>query len=366
MDVLSNTGAYGTHSLTVLSNVGSKTLPLYNLAPDVRFVGKAVYTNLPVCRRLPGLRRDPGPVRDGGRDRPARRRARHGRARGASDQPHPQGGTSPIFKELGEGREGVEQTITSCALPECIEIGAERIGWAAKRGTSAPGRLVGARRRDVDPHAGIGHPARRHGRGQLQAQRRRVVQPAVGATDLGTGSDTMLAQIAAEVLGSRWTKVIVTSSDTDLTPFDTGAYASSTTYVSGMAVRRAALDVRGQIVAPPRDAQDRPEELRLADGASRPGQQSVTLEKIALRALYGANQHQIAATASCRARAVSPPPVPRELRRGGGRPRHGPHPDRGLRRGRRLRHGDQPATRRRPGRGRDRQRNRLRPDGGPG
>ena len=58
----------------------------------------------------------------------------------------------------------------------------------------------------------------------------------IGATDLGTGSDTVLAQMAAEVLGVPLEDVIVYSSDTDFTPFDKGAYASSTTYISGAAV----------------------------------------------------------------------------------------------------------------------------------
>ena len=62
----------------------------------------------------------------------------------------------------------------------------------------------------------------------------------IGATDLGTGSDTVLAQIAAETLGVPLNKVLVYSSDTDFTPFDTGAYASSTTYISGGAVLKAA------------------------------------------------------------------------------------------------------------------------------
>ena len=69
-----------------------------------------------------------------------------------------------------------------------------------------------------------------------------------GATDLGTGSDTVLAQIAAEVLGVPLEDILIYSSDTDFTPFDTGAYASSTTYISGGAVFKAALDVRQQIV----------------------------------------------------------------------------------------------------------------------
>jgi putative selenate reductase molybdopterin-binding subunit len=71
----------------------------------------------------------------------------------------------------------------------------------------------------------------------------------VGATDIGTGSDTILAQIAAEVLGVPVEDIIVYSSDTDFTPFDKGAYASSTTYISGGAVRKAALDVAEQIKA---------------------------------------------------------------------------------------------------------------------
>ena len=65
----------------------------------------------------------------------------------------------------------------------------------------------------------------------------------VGATDLGTGSDTVLAQMAAEVLGVPTEDVIVYSSDTDFTPFDKGAYASSTTYISGTAVVKAAEQV---------------------------------------------------------------------------------------------------------------------------
>ncbi len=71
----------------------------------------------------------------------------------------------------------------------------------------------------------------------------------IGATDLGTGSDTVLAQIAAETLGVPLDDIIVYSSDTDFTPFDTGAYASSTTYISGGAVLKAAEEVRSRSAA---------------------------------------------------------------------------------------------------------------------
>src|SRR5581483_10601984 len=71
----------------------------------------------------------------------------------------------------------------------------------------------------------------------------------VGAVDIGTGADTAQAQIAAEVLGVDVEDVLVYSADTDITPFDVGAYASGTTYVSGMAVKKAAEQVRERITA---------------------------------------------------------------------------------------------------------------------
>jgi putative selenate reductase molybdopterin-binding subunit len=309
MEVLSNTGAYGTHSLTVLSNAGSKTLPLYNLAPDVRFVGRALYTNTPVCGAYRGYGATQGQyamevaidrlAQELGIDALELRRRNH----------ITQGGTSPIFRELGEGREGVEQTVSSCELPACIEIGAERIGWATKRGR---------RHRDGSWVHGVGMSIHMQGSGiplidmaaaSIKLNDDGSINLAVGATDLGTGSDTILAQIAAEVLGLPLAKVIVTSSDTDLTPFDTGAYASSTTYVSGDAVRKAAEDVRGQLLAAAAEMLEAdPSELTVGDErVTGPDGRSVTYEKVALRALYGANQHQIAATASS-VPEQSPPP----------------------------------------------------------
>ena len=70
-----------------------------------------------------------------------------------------------------------------------------------------------------------------------------------GATDIGQGSDTVLSQIAAEALGVSLENIILASADTDLTVMDYGAYASSTTYITGMGVKRAAEDARRQILA---------------------------------------------------------------------------------------------------------------------
>ncbi len=309
MEVWSNTGAYGTHGLTVLSNVGSKTLPLYNKAPHVRFWGEAYYTNLPVGGAYRGYGATQGYfaletamdrlASELGIDALELRRRNHIRT----------GETSPIFAALGEGREGVEQTITSCELESCIGIGADHIDWGAKRGR---------RRTEGDWVYGVGMSIHMQGSGiplidmgaaSLKMNDDGSFNLSIGATDLGTGSDTILGQIAAEVLGVPLEKIIVRSSDTDLTPFDVGAYASSTTYVSGLAVQRAAYDVASQIktVAAEMLEVDANEVELTNERAGPPEGDSVSLSQVAHRSLYGENQRQIGALASC-VPELSPPP----------------------------------------------------------
>ncbi|MCP4421384.1 MAG: molybdopterin-dependent oxidoreductase, partial [Chloroflexi bacterium] len=132
----------------------------------------------------------------------------------------------------------------------------------------------------------------------------------VGATDIGTGSDTVLGQMAAEVLGVPLEDIIVYSSDTDMTPFDVGAYASSTTYISGTAVKKAAERVAEQIkervglmleLDEWSDVVLRDRRAYAADG------RSASLEEIALHAFHQDQQRQIMATASHVA-YDSPPP----------------------------------------------------------
>jgi probable selenate reductase molybdenum-binding subunit len=309
MEVTSNTGAYGTHGLTVMSNAGSKTLPLYNKAPHVRFDGKAVYTNLPVggAYRGYGATQAYFPLETAldelgeklGIDPVEMRRRNHIRP----------GETSPIFAAIGEGKEGVEQIIRSCELERCIDIGAKQIGWDAKHNTH--------RRAGHWAH-GVGMSVHMQGSGiaavdmaaaTIKMNDNGSFNLQVGATDIGTGSDTILGQIAAETLAVPLDKIIVYSSDTDLTPFDTGAYASSTTYVSGNAVRRAAKQVRGQILeAAAAMLGQKVSKLVLAGGkVTGSDGRTVSLEDIGLQTLYGSDQHQIGATASF-VGDESPPP----------------------------------------------------------
>jgi len=309
MEAISNTGAYGSHGLTVLSNTGSKTLPLYNKAKNVHFYGKAVYTNLPVAGAYRGYGATQGyfPLETAmdelaeklGIDPIELRRRNHIRS----------GETSPIFVKLGEGREGVEQVVRSCELERCIEVGMTRIGWNERRGK---------RIREGSWVHGIGMSVHMQGSGIPQIDMAAATikmnedgsfNLLVGATDLGTGSDTILGQIAAEVLGVPLEKMIVYSSDTDMTPFDVGAYASSTTYVSGMAVKRAAERVKGQILdVASRILEADPEGLVLA-GERVTGSEgrSATLSEVCHHAMYKSQQFQIGATASF-VPDESPPP----------------------------------------------------------
>jgi putative selenate reductase molybdopterin-binding subunit len=309
MEAWENTGAYGTHSLTVLSNAGSKTLPLYNKAPHVSFTGRGVYTNLPVGGAYRGYGATQGyyPL-ETALDQLARRldldpvevrRRNHIRS----------GETSPVFRELGEGREGVDMVIGSCALDECLDAGMEAFDWAEKRSRPAD---AGPIRRGVGMSThmqGSGIPLVDMAAATIKMNDDGSFNLLVGATDLGTGSDTVLGQIAAEVLGVPLGKIIVYSSDTDFTPFDTGAYASSTTYVSGTAVQRAAEMTKSQIATvaaallevDPADITLGDERATAADG------RNVTLEEVCRRAYYGADQFQIGATASF-VPEESPPP----------------------------------------------------------
>ncbi len=310
MEALSNTGAYGAHSLTVLSNTGSKTLPLYNKAPHLWFHGKAVYTNLPVAGAYRGYGATQGYfalevamdmlAERLGMDPIELRLVNHIRA----------GETSPIFEKIGEGREGKPQTVKSCALEECLRVGAEKIGWREKRAR---------RRREGSWAYGVGMSVSMQGSGitgidmaaaTIMMNENGSFRLLVGATDIGTGSDTVLAQIAAEVLGVPVERISVYSSDTDFTPFDTGAYASSTTYVSGMAVLRAARKVREAIleVAAGMLAEP-PEDLELAEErvTSKKTGKSVTLSEVGHRATYVVDQRHIIASASF-VPEESPPP----------------------------------------------------------
>ncbi|MEF8726170.1 MAG: molybdopterin cofactor-binding domain-containing protein [Candidatus Bipolaricaulota bacterium] len=311
MEVLSNTGAYGTHSLTVLSNVGSKTLPLYNEASDLHFFGDAVYTNLPVPGAYRGYGAPQGyfPLEFAmeklaekvGKDPIEIRKLNHIR----------EGETSPIFEKLGEGKEGTVQYINSCRLDECIDRGAREIDWNERDQKGVSGKYKKKGFGLAINMQGSGIPLVDMAAARLKLNEDGSFNLYVGATDLGTGSDTVLSQIAAEVLEVDLNDIVVYSSDTDFTPFDSGAYASSTTYVSGNAVRKAAEKAKDRIVEVFAKRYDEsPEEVSWSRGEIKGTKTTKSLSEFALSLTSGemeTDQEQIDVAAS-EVPEESPPP----------------------------------------------------------
>lgn len=306
MTALQNAGPYGTHGLTVLTNTGSKILPLFH-CENVRFNAWSVYTNL----SQGGAYRGYGGTQSGlavniqmdemarliGMDPPDLYRKLHIR----------KGEGSPVFAALGEGAEGHAMTINSCGLAECIDIVVRESGWAAKRGRPGTGPV----------RRGLGMAIMMQGSSipkidmascSMKMNEDGSFNLLCGATDIGTGSDTMMAKVAAEVLGVKTSDIIVYSSDTDLTPFDVGAYASSTTYLSGMAAKRCAEKVAAQVLAVAAELlEESAEGIRLQGGKAIGHKGEVTLGRVGVRTLYEKDQHQIAAFASAYS-DQSPPP----------------------------------------------------------
>ncbi len=306
---LSNTGAYGEHALTTFMVAGSKTLPLYNKVNAVRFGGDVVYTNTEPAGAFRGYGAPQGMFAlDSALDELAHK-LKMDPVEFKLKNSIRQGETSPVFKYMGEGREGVEQIVESCKIEECALEGAKLFNWYEKRknkrieATKAHGYGV------AFAMQGSSIAAIDMGGATLKMNDDGTFNLMVGATDLGTGSDTILAQIAAEVLHTSVDKIIVYSSDTDITPFDTGAYASSTTYVSGNATKKAAEKMASEILkAASEIMKEDVENLYLEDGKvlSKNGK-ALTYSEIQTQLFYTFKQRQLEVTESF-VSEVSPPP----------------------------------------------------------
>jgi putative selenate reductase molybdopterin-binding subunit len=317
MRLLGNTGAYGTHGFTVQNITGLRGLTSYN-CPSKRFVCDVAYANIPV----------PGAYRGYGAPQAEFALEAHmediARALGRDPIDFKRqnwvklGDALNIAPFMGERDVEVEveelPVVKSSGIEECVAQGKRAIGWHRKDDPDW-------KRPPERPHVrrGLGFAFCMHGTGipfldmggcSIKLNDDGSFNIAVGATDLGTGADTVLAQIAAEVLGVPVEDVVMYSSDTDMTPFDVGAYASSTTYISGMSVKKAADAVRMQIKerAAKMLGVEHPCMIELRDRrAWAPDGRSVTLEEVALDSLHWEDQTQIMGTASFMATECPPP-----------------------------------------------------------
>lgn len=305
MAVLSNTGAYGEHGLTVLMVSGAKSLPLYNRTEAVAFRGDVVYTNLTPSGALRGYGAIQGNFAlESAIDDMARMVGMDPVEFRRKNMIKPNE-TSKIFEVMGEGKEGTPMVVESCGLEDCIDECKKRIGWDEKYPfveTDDKIRSVGmaiAMQGSGIPHIDLGSATIKLNDGGFYNLN-------VGATDIGTGSDTILAQIAADVLMTSVDKVITFSSDTDLSPMDSGAYASSTTYISGNAVLTAAENMVNEIIKTAAgflgtDDVD-------FDGTFLSGNgKSMTLAELADELFYTENQKQLIAHGSFVGDTTAPP-----------------------------------------------------------
>lgn len=304
MRIRANTGPYGTHGYTVQMVTGLRGLSSYN-APAKNFDCEVVYTNIPV----------PGAYRGYGAPQAEFALESHmediAEAIGldAIDFKRKNwvkvGDPMDIAPRLGErgavvdiADEDLPRVMTS-GIEECVAQGKRAIGWHRR---SDPSWVIPTER----PHIrrGLGFAFCMHGTAipfmdmggcSIKMNDDGSFNVLSGAADLGTGADTVLAQIAAEVLGVGIDDVKMYSADTDLTPFDVGAYASSTTYISGMAVKKAADELRWKIKkrAAKMLGVDEPCSIVLRDKrAWAPDGSSVSLEEVALDSLHTQDQEQ--------------------------------------------------------------------------
>ncbi len=338
MRVLSDTGAYGCHALAVTGNTGHKSMALYvgdgeyRKSPNIRFYADVVYTNTPPAGAFRGYGVPQGywPV-ERHMEKIARKLGLDPLEFRLKNTLRP-GEFHPFSTAWNEGREPHPEVIHTVGLEQCVRQGQAAIGWDEKfrneewhlgAGSSRPNRKgIGV----ALVMQGTAIPYLDMGGASIKMNDDGSFNLLVGATDLGTGSDTVLAQMAAEVLGVPTEDILIYSSDTDFTPFDKGAYASSTTYISGTAVTRAAQMAAERIKLRAAKMLSagvdhipeggnifeggavRTEDIQLRDKhAFTPDGRSISLTEIALDTLHHSEQEQIMGMASY-VSPSSPPP----------------------------------------------------------
>ena len=298
---LSNTGAYGEHGPTTVGLSGHKSIPLYTGNLEAfRFAYDVVYTN----RQSAGAYRGYG--------------ATQGifAVESAVNELADRLGMDPVaLREKNMVREGqimpayYNEPASACALDKCMERCKELFGWEEKFPVRDMGngkvRAAGV----AMAMQGSGISGVDVGSATIKLSDEGFYNLSIGAADMGTGCDTILAQIAAECLECSVDNIAVFGADSDASPYDSGSYASSTTYVTGKAVEQACTQLKEQICAVAAQLLDCPTgELEFAGDRVRrlDGRGEVTLAEIAAKSMCG-NPIAVQATSS-HTSPVSPPP----------------------------------------------------------
>jgi len=297
---LSNTGAYGEHGPTTVGLSGHKSIPLYGKAEAFRFVSDVVYTNHMSSGAYRGYGATQGLFA----------------VESAVNELADKLGIDPfVIRQRNIVHEGdvmpayYGQVNTSCALDRCLQAVHDNIGWDEKYPVRDMGngkvRAVGMGM----AMQGSGITSVDVGSASLKINDDGFYTLSIGAADMGTGCDTILAQIAAEVLECPLDNVTVLGADTDSSPYDSGSYASSTTYVTGKAVEQCAEQLKQKICQVGAGLLGLDEHAVVFAGdavMSEDGTQRATLAQIAAASQCGSNTALEAVVTH--SSEISPPP----------------------------------------------------------
>jgi len=297
---LSNTGAYGEHGPTTVGLSGHKSIPLYGKAEAFRFVSDVVYTNHMSAGAYRGYGATQGLFA----------------VESAVNELADKLGIDPfVIRQRNIVHEGdvmpayYGQVNTSCALDRCLQAVHDNIGWDEKYSVRDMGngkvRAVGMGM----AMQGSGITSVDVGSASLKINDDGFYTLSIGAADMGTGCDTILAQIAAEVLDCPLDNVTVLGADTDSSPYDSGSYASSTTYVTGKAVEQCAEQLKQKICQVGAGLLGLDERAVVFAGdavTSEDGTQRATLAQIAAASQCGSNTALEAVVTH--SSEISPPP----------------------------------------------------------
>ena len=297
---LSNTGAYGEHGPTTVGLSGHKSIALYRHTEAYRFAYDVVYTNMQAAGAYRGYGATQGIFA----------------VESAADELAHKMGMDPVkFRELnmpmeGEALPGYPDVPIngSCTMDKCLARAKEMIGWDEKypfrdmgngkvRGVGIAMAMQGSSIAGLDV-----------GGADIKLNEDGSYTLALGCSDMGTGCDTILAQMAADCLDTDMKNIVVFSVDTDISPYDSGSYASSTTYATGNAVMQACAELRKRIHAFGAQMLDVSVEDSDFDGTAVRTEdgKEVTLQQIALKATAGiCSELQVVKEYSS---PISPPP----------------------------------------------------------
>lgn len=298
---LSNTGAYGEHGPTTVGLSGHKAIPMYTSGLEAfRFAYDVVYTNVQAAGAFRGYGATQGffAVESAVNELAARLNL------------------DPIaIREKNMVREGqtmpayYNEAASSCALDRCMARCRELFGWEEKYPVRDMGNGKVRSAGVAMAMQGSGISSIDVGSATVKLNDDGFYTLAIGAADMGTGCDTILAQILAECMDCDLDQVIVFGADSDASPYDSGSYASSTTYITGKAVEKAGMELRERLCAVAASLLNCPaDEVIFAGKEVRrlDGQGAVSLAEIAAKSMCG-NETAVQATCT-HSSPVSPPP----------------------------------------------------------